>query len=800
MFIPFYFMQKNIPTIFIVFGATGDLMTKKIVPSLYYLHKNKELPKRFRVLGFSRRDYSDIQFRNHVFQILKKKKMIKTKKQAEKFLKLFHFQKGKFDKYKDYQKLGDHIGEVEEEWKVCANKLYYLAVKPDSIVPIVRNLEKSKLSEPCGGDFGWARFIIEKPFGSDGKSAAELERLLSVFSSEQVYRIDHYLGKEMVQGILNFRFSNNLLESSWSNDHIERIDIRLLEDIGVEDRGPFYESVGAFRDVCQNHLLEILALLTMGHPGDGSDKSIRKARAEILQKLSLPTKRDLSRSTYRAQYRGYRKIKGVNKNSRVETYAHVITSIDTPRWRGVPIHIEAGKRMGQPCKEVVVTFRHPKPCICLADKLGSAEDAPGRHFSNKVIFSIYPHERIHIKFLAKKPQIKPAIEQREFDFMLYKKKSKVQYVEEYAQLIVEAIKGDQTWFVSKNEVKAGWRLTDKIVKAWQRDNVPLHTYKPNTRQAEKSARKFFQSFEKEKTVGIIGLGRMGGGIAGHLLEQGWSVVGYNRTTAVTDKFAKEKGLVPAYSLADLVEKLPTPRTVWVMLPAGKIIDDNLFGKDGLVQYLDRGDTVIDGGNSFYKNTIKRGKKLKRRGINFLDCGVSGGPSGARNGACLMIGGKKKIFLEHENLFRDIAQANGHQFFSGTGAGHFVKMVHNGIEYGMMQAIGEGFHIMKKSNFKLDLTRIADIYNNGSVIESHLIEWLYQAFEIYGEDLKFISGKVSHSGEGEWTVKTAHEMGLRDRVIHEAFKFRQYSQNNPSYAGKIVSALRGQFGEHPVLKR
>jgi len=262
--------------------------------------------------------------------------------------------------------------------------------------------------------------------------------------------------------------------------------------------------------------------------------------------------------------------------------------------------------------------------------------------------------------------------------------------------------------------------------------------------------------------------------------------------------AKEN-LVPVYSYEEMIKKLPSPRIVWLMLPNGKPIDDALFGKNGITKYLDKGDIVIDGGNSYFKDTVKRAVKLKKLGIKFMDAGVSGGPSGARNGACIMIGGDKKLFKYLEPLFQDMSQVNGYQFFSGAGAGHFVKMVHNGIEYGMMQAIGEGFNVLKRSNYKLDLHRIADVYNEGSVIESRLVGWLHDAFHIYGTDLKKISGKVSHSGEGEWTVKTAKEMKLKTKVIEESLKFRKQSQKNPDFTGQVVSALRGQFGQHPVEK-
>lgn len=782
-------------TILVVFGATGDLMAKKITPSLFYLYKNKQLPNKFRVLGFSRRKLTNEQFREHIFGVLKKEKIESSRKKTKAFLSMFDFQQGSFDDYQSFVNLKKNLERIDDRWKICTNKLFYLAIPPHFIKGLLENLKKSDLNKPCGGLKGWSRLIIEKPFGSDAKSAHELEKILAnSFEQEQIYRIDHYLGKEMVQGIINFRFSNNLLEHNWNNQHIEKIEMKLLEKIGVEDRGSFYESVGALKDVGQNHLLAILALITMNNPASFNAEAIRSSRIEILKNMHKPSQAEIEKNTFRAQYNGYKNIKGVKKNSKIETYFKIITQLNTTRWKGVPISIESGKRMGEVDKDIVVTFKHPHPCLC----------PPNEHFNNRVIFSLHPKQEIIIEFWAKKPGFALEIEKRTFDFMLHKQKSDMPYVEEYAKLILDCISGEQAWFIDKDEIKEMWRVIDPIEEAWQKDLVPLHKYKPDNLEIRKKAEGLVKMEADKKdfnSVGIVGLGKMGGNIARHLIGFGWDIVGYNRSPNIVKEIERE-GMRGAYSLEELVEKLPSkkPKIIWLMVPAGKPVDEVLFGKLGLVKYLRKDDIIIDGGNSFYKNTVERQQKLKKYGIHYLDCGVSGGPSGARSGACLMIGGDPKIFNKVEPLFRDIAQNNGYQFFSGVGAGHFVKMVHNGIEYGMMQAIAEGFAIMKKSKYKLDLTKVSDIYNNGSVIESRLVGWLKDAFDIYGEDLEPISGKVHHSGEGEWTVKTAQELKVKDKIIEGAYKFRLESQKNPSYTGKVVSALRGQFGGHPVFEQ
>ena len=301
-----------------------------------------------------------------------------------------------------------------------------------------------------------------------------------------------------------------------------------------------------------------------------------------------------------------------------------------------------------------------------------------------------------------------------------------------------------------------------------------------------------------REIGIIGLGKMGGGIVRRLLQKGWNVHGYDASPATTKELAGV-GMKSAASPQALVEQLSEPRLVWLMVPAGKPVDEVLFGKQGISKKLAKGDIVIDGGNSFYKDSIRRAKKLKSMGITYIDVGFSGGPKGAREGACLMVGGEESAFRVLEPLFRDLSKEEGYRFFPGAGAGHFVKMIHNGIEYGMMQSLAEGFAILKKSRYKLPLARVAGIYNRGSVIESRLVGWMKLALEEYGENLSAISGTVGHSGEGEWTAKTARELKVPAKIIEESFKFRVQSKKKPSYTGKLVSALRGQFGGHKVKK-
>ena len=810
--------SNQIPTILVIFGATGDLMTKKIVPALFHLFTKGKLPSLFGLIGVARRDLSEDAFREHIQSVLTNHQDAQNAHSA--FLSLFSYHRGFFEKGADYESLAKKLGQIDGEWRVCSNKLFYLAVPPGLYEVIFRNLHSSGLTKPCSPEEGWTRIIVEKPFGNDLKTAQKLEGLLAnLFKEIQIYRIDHYLAKEMVQNMLSFRFSNSVFEQSWSSAFIERIDIRLLEAIGVEDRGSFYDGLGALRDVGQNHLLQMLALVTMDHPLTFQAESVRKKRAQLLLALKKLSQREIIEGTFRAQYKGYHSIRGVEPHSQTETYFKIRVFLTLPRWQGMPIILESGKRMGKAKKEISITFKHPIPCLC----------PPGiqEHYKDKVIFSLEPKEGIVIQFWSKKPGLTFEMEERTLDFLLRAKRASGQYVEEYEKLLLDCIAGDQTLFVSTEEIRAMWRFIDPIASAWQKNLVPLKFYPPDTSEPSTQSRFIDEPLEavldkkRKKEIGIIGLGKMGANLARRLVEKGWRVVGYNITPEAT-KLLEQEGIAGAYSLHELVECLSPPRTIWLMVPAfvktsagkpaGEPVDEVIFGREGLVSVLQKGDVIVEGGNSFYKDTITRYKKVKKRGLDFIDVGVSGGPGGARNGACLMIGGEKKIYEKLEPLWADIARENGYQFFEGEGAGHFVKMVHNGIEYGMMQSLAEGFTLLRnaelrgsnadnrgKIKYKLDLTQVADLYNHGSVVESRLVGWLKGAFEAYGQELKEVSGKVEQSGEGLWTVKVAKALGVDVASIKLAVDFRAKSQKKPSYTGKLLSGMRNQFGGHNVGK-
>jgi 6-phosphogluconate dehydrogenase len=288
---------------------------------------------------------------------------------------------------------------------------------------------------------------------------------------------------------------------------------------------------------------------------------------------------------------------------------------------------------------------------------------------------------------------------------------------------------------------------------------------------------------------------MGYNLALNLRNHGHAVVAYDSSSDLTNQIAKETSIETAASLDMLVAMLSPRRVLWLMVPAGPIVDEVI---EGLLPHLSPGDILIDGGNSNFNDTLRRYKYLKAKGFEYLDCGTSGGTSGALNGACTMIGGDREIYDHCKPVFDDLSLPGGTQYVGRSGAGHYVKMVHNGIEYGMMQSIAEGFEVLEKSAYDFDFQQIAELWNHGSVVRSWLMELSASAFQ-KDPDLSAIRGVMHASGEGKWTLETALDLGVPTPVIALSLIMRYRSQQDDSFAGKVVAALRNEFGGHSVVK-
>ena len=300
-------------------------------------------------------------------------------------------------------------------------------------------------------------------------------------------------------------------------------------------------------------------------------------------------------------------------------------------------------------------------------------------------------------------------------------------------------------------------------------------------------------------LGFIGLGRMGGNMVRRLVRDGHQVVAYNRTVEKAVELADEEkaaghDIVAANSVAELVEKLEKPRTAWIMVPAGAATEAQIAE---LVEHLEAGDTIVDGGNTNFHDDVRRHAELAKHGIRYVDAGVSGGIWGLKNGFCLMVGGDREAVAPLEPAFRSLAPVDGYLHAGPPGAGHYVKMIHNGIEYGLMQAYAEGFEIMHASEYPLDLAAISDLWNHGSVVRSWLLELATDAFRKGGEDLGELKGWVADSGEGRWTVQEAIDRDVPAPVITLSLQTRFRSRQDDSYGAKVLAALRNEFGGHEV---
>lgn len=460
----------TLPTIFVIFGITGDLVQKKILRALYHLYIKKVLPQKFRVYGFSRRSYNDEQLRKYLKAIMQSKSFPEPTLYDD-FLESFYYIEGDFHEEEAYGKLAETLGHADGMWKVCTNKLFYLAVPPVSYMHIITNLHKKGLTIPCSPEEGWTRVIVEKPFGTDLDTAIDLDMTLAkLFKEEQIYRVDHYLAKETVRNILAFRFSNSFLTPAWNNKWIEKIEVKLFEKDTVSERGNFYDKVGTLRDVGQNHMLQLLALFIMEQPDSFTPEEIKEKRSKALESIQTPTPAAIRTLTRRGQYEGYRQEKGVSPDSNTETYFSIQATTSIPQFEGVPLILESGKALDQDLTEVVVTFKHTG--TTLYDK----KSAP----KNILHYYLRPDESISMRFLAKKPGFKYELEEHSLGFDYHAAYEKSAFVDDYEALMYDIIKGDQTLFVSTKEILSQWQFIEPIVNVWEKGKPPLQFYNKNT--------------------------------------------------------------------------------------------------------------------------------------------------------------------------------------------------------------------------------------------------------------------------------------------------------------------------------
>jgi len=453
-------MKKNKqPVILTIFGITSDLASKKILSSFYTLYKKNLLPEKIKIIGVSRKSFDNEQLKKYIA----KKINIKFSKNNN-FLNLFTFSQVDIQSANSIKVLKKQISAISKLFSQKPLKLFYLALPPSLYPQTLTNFCKLNLIKKSK----YYRLALEKPFGKDMNGVKKTENCLqNLLQEKQIFRIDHYLAKSMLKNILAFRFANNLFRETWNCKGIEKIEIKMLEDIGIP--GPYYDTIGALRDVGQNHLLQMLTAVTMSQPKTYSAKDIRTSRSQLLKSLAPMNGNQVKSNTIRGQYKGYRKLKGVDKKSQTETYFKIKTNLNCKRWENTQIILQSGKKFAKPQKEIIVHFRHPHPCLCPADE----------HYNNKLSFVLSPLKKqgINILFFAKKPGLKWHMQKKILSVKLTETK---QNLPEYAQLFYDFIANDQTLFVTSGEVKSSWHFIDAILKGWCKNIVPLINYQTNS--------------------------------------------------------------------------------------------------------------------------------------------------------------------------------------------------------------------------------------------------------------------------------------------------------------------------------
>jgi len=484
-------VPANVPTSLIIFGGTGDLSEKKLFPSLYDLYIKDLLPLKFSIIGFSRQELSHEKYRQFGRDAIIGKYHKYSPEKLDSFLENIYYQHGLFDKRETYSKLALYLETLDKKIGMCSNKLFHLAVPPIFYDAIFDNLSHSGLTKPCGEEdewtplegsrspatavaspagrplTGWTRILVEKPFGSDLKTARDLDQKLGLlFKEDQIFRIDHYLAKDAIQNILAFRFSNVLFEDSWNNNHVEKVHIKLFENIGVEGRGAYYDSIGAFRDVGQNHMLQMLALIAMESPYKLTAQTLREKREKIFKDLRIFSHDDSLKHSVRGQYEGYTDVLSVAENSQTETYFMVKAFIDNDRWRGVPFYLESGKELSERQSEIIVYFKSAAPCVC-----GTDEE---HEHQNILTLEIQPTQGISMRFWIKKPGIIYELEPKILSFEYETEENDEESPDAYEKVLFDCIQGDQTLFVSTEEVEAAWEFITPFTEAWQ--GIPPQRY------------------------------------------------------------------------------------------------------------------------------------------------------------------------------------------------------------------------------------------------------------------------------------------------------------------------------------
>ncbi len=469
------------PCLLVIFGATGDLARRKLFPALFNLHREGQLPQGFAVIGLGRRVENEGLFRELVLASVRQFSRVTDvdKETFDEFLDLFRYRRFDIGEAGSFAGLGVAITEIEARRHTQGNRIFYLAVAPENFAPIVEQLARHGIAR---GSRGWRRIVIEKPFGRDRASAEQLNRRITdVFPEKDVYRIDHYLGKEMLQNIMVIRFANSLFEPVWNNRFVDNVQISVTETDGVGTRGRYYERAGALRDMLQNHLMQLLSLTAMEPPVELDNRSVRDEKVKVIRAVGWGSRESAKQYVVRGQYGpgvvkgetvvGYRAEENVPPDSETETFVSVTLFINNFRWAGVPFYLRTGKRLARRSAEIVVQFK-TLPGLLYAQTFGALEP-------NVLAVKVQPEEGVFLQFNAKEPGTRGQVVPVKMDYCqncLYPDNTP----EAYERLIRDVILGDATLFTRWDELESAWALVDAIAEAWKEKETRFPNYEAGT--------------------------------------------------------------------------------------------------------------------------------------------------------------------------------------------------------------------------------------------------------------------------------------------------------------------------------